>query len=140
MPPKLRPFVHVLVVLVGAVALAWLGLIWLPPLFTVLWITLTISAAIVGLLLLFGRSTPPAAVTSHPHRLTRSRDQWIMGICGGIAEFLGWRPSAVRALWILLSLLIAGIGGVLIYIILMFVMPSPPARGGKFRLEDFRVQ
>jgi phage shock protein C len=139
-PPKLRPLVHVLLVIVGAFALLWLGLIWLPALFTVLWIMFVIVVAAGALLLLFRRPASRAKANANTHRLTRSRDQWIMGVCGGIAEFLGWQPGVVRGLWLLFSLLFVGIGGVLIYTILAFVMPSPPTRGGKFRLEDFRVQ
>jgi phage shock protein C len=140
MPPKLRPFVDVLVVLVGACALAWLGLFWLPAIFSLLWIIFCVGAAILALMMIFGRDASSTPVKPNPHRLTRSRDQWIMGVCGGIAEFLGWRPAAVRALWILFSLLFVGVGGMMVYIIMAFAMPSPPRRGGKFRLEDFRVQ
>jgi phage shock protein C len=140
MPPKLRPFLHVLAILLGAFALAWLGLIWLPALFGPLWITFSIAAAIFALALVFGRDASRIAVTPNPHRLTRSRNQWLMGVCGGIAEFLGWRPAVVRAVWILFSLLFVGLGGIVVYVILVFAMPSPPKRGGKFRLEDFRVQ
>jgi len=140
MPPKLRPFAHVLAVLIGTLSLAFLGLIWVPPLFSVLWIIFSIFAGFVGLVLLFGGSAGPGTARASPHRLTRSRhDQWITGVCGGIAEFLGWRPFAVRGLWILFSLFFMGIGGVVVYVIMGFVMP-PPSRGGKFRLEDFRVQ
>lgn len=140
MPPKLRPFVHILVVLVGACALAWLGLFWLPAIYSVLWLIFCVTAAIFALSMIFGQDAPSTPVRANPHRLTRSRDQWIAGVCGGIAEFLGWRPAVVRALWIFFSLLFVGFGGILIYTIMAFAMPSPPSRGGKFRLEDFRVQ
>ena len=72
-------------------------------------------------------------------RLTRSNDRWLAGVCGGIAEFLGWRSVVVRMLWILGSVLSVAFGGVLAYTILAFVMPPPDDRG-KFRLDDFRVQ
>lgn len=58
-------------------------------------------------------------------RLTRSRDQWLAGVCGGIAEFIGWKPNVVRTLWILATVLSAGIGGVIVYAIMAFVMPAP---------------
>lgn len=36
----------------------------------------------------------------------RSRDHKIIaGVCGGIAESLGWSPTVVRVFWLLLSLL-----------------------------------
>ena len=56
-------------------------------------------------------------------RLQRSRrDHKLAGVCGGIAEYLGWDPTLVRVLWILLTL--AGGSGVLIYLILWLVMPE----------------
>ena len=60
-------------------------------------------------------------------RLTRSNDQWIAGVCGGIAEFLGWKPDTVRLLWVLGTILSAGLGGLAGYIVLWLVMPPPGA-------------
>jgi phage shock protein C len=58
-------------------------------------------------------------------RLHRSSsDKKIAGVCGGIAEYLGWDPTVVRLLWILLTL--AGGSGILIYLILWVVMPDTP--------------
>ncbi len=56
-------------------------------------------------------------------RLTRSNSQkMIAGVCGGIAEYLGWDVTIVRLLWIVLTL--AGGSGILIYLILWLVMPQ----------------
>ena len=56
-------------------------------------------------------------------RLTRSSSQkMIAGVCGGIAEYLGWDVTIVRLLWIVLTL--AGGSGILIYLILWLVMPQ----------------
>ena len=56
-------------------------------------------------------------------RLTRSSSQkMIAGVCGGIAEYLGWDVTVVRLLWIVLTL--AGGSGILIYLILWLVMPQ----------------
>lgn len=56
------------------------------------------------------------------NRLTRStRDRKLAGVCGGIAAFLGWDPTLVRILWIVLTML--GGSGILIYLILWLVMP-----------------
>ncbi len=52
-----------------------------------------------------------------------SRDVWIAGVCGGIAEWLGWDPTLVRVLYILLSILSAAFPGIIVYIILWLVMP-----------------
>lgn len=61
--------------------------------------------------------------------LTRSHDhKMIAGVCGGIADWLGWDPTAVRILYIILSIFPgAGIPGILVYIVLWLVMPEPQA-------------
>lgn len=56
-------------------------------------------------------------------RLHRSlTDRKIAGVCGGIAEYLGWDSTLVRLLWVILTLL--GGSGVLIYLVLWIVMPD----------------
>lgn len=57
-------------------------------------------------------------------RLTRSNDRIIAGVCGGIANYLGWDPALVRLLYVLVSIFSAGFPGVLVYIILWIVMPD----------------
>ena len=69
------------------------------------------------------------------HRLTRSRDRKIAGVCGGLAEFFGWHPRAVRALFVVATLLTGGTA-IVVYALLGWVMP--PAR--TFNLDDFRAQ
>ncbi len=56
-------------------------------------------------------------------RLTRSSDRMIGGVCGGIAEYLGWDPTAVRVAWVLLTFFTVFSGGV-VYLILWLVMPE----------------
>lgn len=59
--------------------------------------------------------------------LYRSRNaRMIGGVCGGLAEFLGWSPTFVRVLYVLLSCLSAAFPGLLVYIILWIVMPKAP--------------
>jgi len=61
--------------------------------------------------------------------LTRSRRHRILGgVCGGIAVWLGWRPSVVRILFVLISILSAAFPGIVVYLILWFVMPSSSKR------------
>jgi phage shock protein PspC (stress-responsive transcriptional regulator) len=48
----------------------------------------------------------------------------IAGVCGGLAKWLGWDPTAVRVLYVLASCLSAAFPGILVYIILALVMPS----------------
>ncbi len=59
--------------------------------------------------------------------LYRSRqNRMIAGVCGGIAEWLGWSPAWVRLLYILVSILSAAFPGIIVYIILWIVMPEGP--------------
>ncbi|WP_439640001.1 PspC domain-containing protein [Nevskia sp.] len=63
-------------------------------------------------------------------RLWRSDDEkMIAGVCGGIAEFLGWTPLSVRVLYVLVSVCSAAFPGFIAYLVLWFVMPRalPPA-------------
>jgi len=58
-------------------------------------------------------------------RLVRSdRFKVIGGVCGGIAEFLGWDVTIVRLLYIIISIASAAFPGILVYIILWIIMPS----------------
>ncbi len=57
-------------------------------------------------------------------KLKRSSDKMIAGVCGGIAEWLGWDPTLVRIGYVLLSIFSAAFPGILIYIILWVVMPQ----------------
>ena len=62
----------------------------------------------------------------NPNRaLTRSNHQAVVGgVCSGIAEHIGWAPTNVRVVFLLLTLLFAGFPGVLIYLILWAVLPK----------------
>ena len=60
------------------------------------------------------------------HRpLHRSRrNVMIAGVCGGIAEWLGWDPTLVRVLYVIASIVSVAFPGTLVYIILWLVMPQ----------------
>lgn len=59
--------------------------------------------------------------------LYRSRRYSILGgVCGGIAEWLGWSPTWVRLLYILVSILSVGFPGMIVYVILWIVIPKSP--------------
>jgi len=47
----------------------------------------------------------------------------IAGVCGGIARWLGWDSTAVRVLYVLISICSAAFPGILAYLILALVMP-----------------
>ena len=55
----------------------------------------------------------------------RSRDRIIAGVCGGIADYLGWSPGRVRVLYVIVSILSAAFPGTLVYLILWLVVPGP---------------
>jgi phage shock protein C len=57
--------------------------------------------------------------------LTRSRShRLIAGVCGGIAEWLGWNPTAVRILYVAVSIVSVAFPGMLVYLVLWIVMPQ----------------
>ncbi|MGH7450566.1 MAG: PspC domain-containing protein [bacterium] len=60
--------------------------------------------------------------------LRKSRNCIIAGVCGGIAEWLGWSPTIVRILYVLVSVLSAAFPGIIVYLILWMAMPSPSRR------------
>jgi phage shock protein PspC (stress-responsive transcriptional regulator) len=57
--------------------------------------------------------------------LHRSREHRILaGVCGGIADWLGWSPTVVRILFVVISIASAAFPGILAYIILWILMPK----------------
>ena len=59
----------------------------------------------------------------HPP-LKRSRNNRILaGVCGGIAEWLGWSPTLVRVLFVVISLASAAFPGIIVYLLLWLFMP-----------------
>ena len=59
--------------------------------------------------------------------LQRSRrHKMIAGVCGGIAEWLGWDPTVVRVLYVVGSILSVAFPGMLVYVVLWIVMPKAP--------------
>lgn len=58
-------------------------------------------------------------------RLTRSREHRVIaGVCGGLADYLGWNSTLVRVLYLVGSILSAAFPGILVYLILWVVMPD----------------
>lgn len=59
--------------------------------------------------------------------LYRSRRNAVLGgVCGGLAEWLGWSPTWVRLLYVIGSILSVAFPGAIVYIILWIVMPKAP--------------
>ena len=63
---------------------------------------------------------------SNPLRRSR-RNRMIAGVCGGLAEWLGWDPTLVRVLYVVGSILSVAFPGLLVYVVLWLVMPEAPA-------------
>lgn len=61
------------------------------------------------------------------NQLERSTDdRWILGVFGGVADYLGWSSNLVRALWIVLGIFFHKIWWVfvLVYIVAGIVLPE----------------
>jgi phage shock protein C len=60
----------------------------------------------------------------------RSRhDRVLAGVCGGIAKSLGWNSTAVRILYVILSIVSVAFPGAIVYLVLALVMPLEPETG-----------
>jgi phage shock protein C len=56
--------------------------------------------------------------------LRRSRRHRIVaGVCGGLAEWLGWQPMLVRVLFVAIGALPL-LSGILVYVVLWLVIPE----------------
>ena len=60
---------------------------------------------------------------SNPLRRS-SKNQMIAGVCGGLAEWLGWDPTVVRVVYVAVSIVSAAFPGIVAYIILWILMPE----------------
>jgi phage shock protein C len=64
-------------------------------------------------------------MTTTGTRLARSRRHRMLGgVCGGLAEWLGWDPTLVRILYVAVSVCSAAFPGILVYLVLWVVMPQ----------------
>jgi phage shock protein PspC (stress-responsive transcriptional regulator) len=48
----------------------------------------------------------------------------LAGVCGGLAEWLGWDPTLVRIAYVIVSIISAAFPGILVYVVLWIVMPE----------------
>ena len=56
--------------------------------------------------------------------LLRSRqNRMFAGVCGGVADWLGWSPTLVRVLWVILTPT-TFFAGFFVYLILWLLMPN----------------
>jgi phage shock protein PspC (stress-responsive transcriptional regulator) len=45
------------------------------------------------------------------------------GVCGGIADWLGWSPTVVRILFVIVSIVSVALPGIAAYVVLWILMP-----------------
>ena len=54
---------------------------------------------------------------SHRHRM-------LAGVCGGLADWLGWDPTLVRVVYVVVSVCSAAFPGILVYLVLWISTPQ----------------
>jgi len=60
-----------------------------------------------------------------PNPLRRSRRHRILGgVCGGLADWLGWNPTLVRIAYVAVSVCSAAFPGILVYLVLWVLVPE----------------
>lgn len=80
-----------------------------------------------------GGSGSTGTVTHSPNMLYRHPSQKVVGgVCGGLADFLGWDPVLVRILWVVATIATGG-GGFLAYAALWVMLPVGTVSGGQER-------
>jgi phage shock protein C len=57
-----------------------------------------------------------------------SRDRMVGGVCAGLARWLGWDPSPVRVLWVLLTVFTGFLLGFVAYLALWIFIPAEGAK------------
>ena len=63
---------------------------------------------------------------ANPLRRSR-RNRMIAGVCGGLAEWIGWDPTLVRILYVVVSVASVAFPGIVAYVVLWILMPESPA-------------
>ena len=77
--------------------------------------------------LVIPESTEPAAVPNGRRLVRSANDKKIAGVCGGLAEYFGVDATAIRLLWVILSIFGgAVIGGVIAYLFAWIIIPPAP--------------
>jgi phage shock protein PspC (stress-responsive transcriptional regulator) len=63
------------------------------------------------------------STSTNPLRRSR-RHRMLGGVCGGLAEWLGWDPTLVRVVYVAVSICSAAFPGILVYVVLWILMPE----------------
>jgi phage shock protein PspC (stress-responsive transcriptional regulator) len=57
----------------------------------------------------------------------RSQNNRVLaGVCGGLAEHLGWSPTRLRVVWVVGTLFSAAFPGIFLYLALWYLTPKAP--------------
>jgi len=64
----------------------------------------------------------------NPRRLYRSRDKIIAGVCGGVADRMGWDPTVVRIAFAVLFFTGILSAIIVVYIVIWAITPYQPYR------------
>lgn len=65
---------------------------------------------------------------SHKQLTLSATDKKLVGVCGGVAEYLDVDPTIVRLIWVALSVVPGGfVGGALAYFLAWIIIPKAPA-------------
>lgn len=100
----------------------------------VAWVILSIfpGAIIGGVIaylaawLVIPEATEPAPPPTGRRLIRSATDRQIAGVCGGLAEYFGVDATAVRLLWVILSVFGgAVVGGVIAYLVAWLIIPPP---------------
>ncbi len=55
-----------------------------------------------------------------------SKDKKLLGVCGGLAQYLGVDPTVIRLLWTLITLLSGILPGLVAYLLAAMIIPAHP--------------
>ena len=61
---------------------------------------------------------------ARPGLMRSSDNRMLAGVCAGLADWLGWDPTLVRILFVVISIFSAAFPGIFVYLILWLLMPS----------------
>jgi len=70
--------------------------------------------------------TPTGQRVSHKRLMRSVTDRKIVGVCGGVADYLDMDSSVVRIIWVLLAIFPIPLSAVLGYLVAWLVMPEAP--------------
>lgn len=97
------------------------------------WVLLSIAGAVIGGVIMYvaawlimpeGDAQPTPAMDRRVLRRSTTNRQ-IAGVCGGIAEYFTVDATAVRLVWVILSIFCgAVIGGVIVYLFAWLIIPN----------------